>query len=433
MIYTISEWLATISESLIIFLFLIKTLNYKEISKSKKIIGTISFCVLQCTVSLLLDYFFKFEGLLIFLNVVIYMAFTIVMLKKNVWLKIIAVILSFAVLFIVNLATALVTSLVMGNTPTDVIELRDPTRILLLFITKLLLAFALSIISGLIAKRKAVFNISQSLAMTSVFLITFIAGVILEKIVIENEIANWQTTMIVVCLIAINVLLFFVLYQISYKNRIESNQDLLKMQIMNEEKKLQDSIRWNTEVETLRHDLKNHLLCVAEYIKENKTDSALEYIDKLTERVKNAAPYHIFTHSIAVNAILDLKKLVCQENKIDIKYFILEELPDVDDADLCTVLSNLLDNAIEAEMKEDVKEIRVSIKKARNYLRIVIQNKVSSSVLEKNKMLSTTKDNNKIHGFGIQSVENTIEKNDGMYSFYEEKGWFVADVMLKLS
>ena len=61
MIYTISEWLATISESLIIFLFLIKTLNYKEISKSKKIIGTISFCVLQCTVSLLLDYFFKFE------------------------------------------------------------------------------------------------------------------------------------------------------------------------------------------------------------------------------------------------------------------------------------------------------------------------------------------------------------------------------------
>ena len=433
MIYTISEWLATISEILIIFLFLIKTLNYKEISKSKKIIGTIAFCVLQCTVSLLLDYFFKFEGLLIFLNIVIYMAFTIVMLKRNVWLKILTVIISFAVLFIINLTITLVTSLVMGNTPTDVIELRDPTRILLLFITKLLLAFALSIISELISKRKAVFNISQSLAMTSVFLITFIAGVILEKIIIENEITNWQTTMIVICMLAINALLFFVLYQISYKNRIESNQALLKMQIMNEEKKLQDSIRWNTEVETLRHDLKNHLLCVAEYIKEDKADLALEYIDKLTERVKNATPYHILTHSIAVNAILDLKKLVCQENKIDIKYFILEELPNVDDADLCTVLSNLLDNAIEAEMKEDVKEIRVSIKKARNYLRIVIQNKVSSSVLEKNKMLSTTKENNKIHGFGIQSVENTVEKNDGMYSFYEEKGWFVADVMLKLS
>ena len=433
MIYTLSEWLATISEGLIFFLFLIKTLDYKQISKYKKIIGTTSFCVLQCTVSLLLDYLFKFEGLLIFLHIIVYMAFAITMLKKSIWLKIITVIISFAVLFIIDLATALVTSLVMGNTTTDVIELRDPIRILLLLITRLLFIIALSIISGLIAKRKAVFNIPQSLAMTSIFLITFIAGVILEKIVVENEIANWQTTIIVICLIAINALLFFVLYQISYRNRIENNQALLKMQVMNEEKKLQDSIRWNTEVETLRHDLKNHLLCVAEYIKENKTDSALEYIDKLTERVKNATPYHIFTHSIAVNAILDLKKLVCQENKIDIKYFILEELPDVDDTDLCTVLSNLLDNAIEAEMKEDIKEIRVSIKKVRNYLRIVIQNKVSSSVLDNNKMLSTTKENSKIHGFGIQSVENTVDKNNGMYSFYEEKGWFVADVMLKLS
>ena len=48
-------------------------------------------------------------------------------------------------------------------------------------------------------------------------------------------------------------------------------------------------------------------------------------------------------------------------------------------------------------------------------------------------MLSTTKDNTKLHGFGIQSVESTVEKNDGMFSFYEESGWFVADVMLKLS
>ena len=75
----------------------------------------------------------------------------------------------------------------------------------------------------------------------------------------------------------------------------------------------------------------------------------------------------------------------------------------------------------------------MSIKTVKNYLRIVIQNRVSESVLSRNKMLSTTKDNTKLHGFGIQSVESTVEKNDGMFSFYEESGWFVADVMLKLS
>lgn len=62
MIYTVSEWLATISESLIIFFFLVKILSYKNMTQSKKIIGTIIFCCLQCTSSLVLDQFFFFVG-----------------------------------------------------------------------------------------------------------------------------------------------------------------------------------------------------------------------------------------------------------------------------------------------------------------------------------------------------------------------------------
>lgn len=61
MIYTVSEWLATISESLIIFFFLVKILSYKPMARSKKIIGTVVFCCLQCTSSLILDQFFVFD------------------------------------------------------------------------------------------------------------------------------------------------------------------------------------------------------------------------------------------------------------------------------------------------------------------------------------------------------------------------------------
>ena len=60
----------------------------------------------------------------------------------------------------------------------------------------------------------------------------------------------------------------------------------MKLQIANEQQKLQDSIRWNTEVNTLRHDLKNHLLCISEYIRLQQTDTAMEYIAKLTGQVK---------------------------------------------------------------------------------------------------------------------------------------------------
>ena len=110
MIYTVSEWLATISESLIIFFFLVKILSYKNMTQSKKIIGTIIFCCLQCTSSLVLDQFFSFEGIFIIINIVIYLLFCWTMLEKPIWFQTIVILLVFACLFTISIATMLITS-----------------------------------------------------------------------------------------------------------------------------------------------------------------------------------------------------------------------------------------------------------------------------------------------------------------------------------
>lgn len=123
---------------------------------------------------------------------------------------------------------------------------------------------------------------------------------------------------------------------------------------------------------------------------------------------------------------------MCDENQIDIKYFVLEEFPKIDETDLCVILANLLDNAIEAASKEEKRNIRLSTNIVGNYFRIVVQNQIARSVLKNNKNLGTTKKNQKIHGFGLQSVEDAVVRNDGMSNFSEENGWFVADIMLKI-
>ena len=432
MIYTVSEWLATISESLIIFFFLVKILSYKNMAQSKKIIGTVVFCCLQCTSSLILDQFFVFEGLYVIITIVIYLLFCWIMLENPIWLQTIVILLVFACLFTINIATMLITSLLTHSTSADVLLLRNPVRILLLFITKAMLIFTLIILTNIFEKKKVIFHVSQCIIMTAVLLTTLFSGAVMEKIVIDTDVASWEVSAIVICMIAINILLFSVLYLTSSRNRVENNQALLKLQIANEQQKLQDSIRWNTEVNTLRHDLKNHLLCISEYIRLQQTNAAMEYIEKLTGQVKKELPYHMMTNSVAVNAILDLKKLVCDENQIDIKYFVLEELPKIDETDLCVILANLLDNAIEAASKEEKRQIRLSMEIIGNYFRIVVQNQIAESVLKNNKKLGTTKKNRKIHGFGLQSVEDAVERNDGMSNFSEENGWFVADVMLKI-
>ena len=341
--------------------------------------------------------------------------------------------LAFSCLFCINSAVAVSASSVTGLTSTEVFALRNPVRIFLLFITKVMFVFALSLFSSFFRKKKLLFHPVQCISMAFIFLITFIVGVVLQRIQVKNNIASWESTIIVICLISINCLLFFILFQFTSQNRIKMNHALLRVQMENEQKKLQDSVRWSMEVETLRHDLKNHLFCVSEYIKSQKLQEALQYIEQITGRVQRDIPHHILTEHLALNAILDLKRMECEENQIDLKCFIMEKMPVFEEVDLCIILSNLLDNAIEAEQKEQKKEIRLSISTVGNYMHITIQNTISESVLKKNKALKTSKANAKLHGFGIQSVTETVLKHDGMIDFYEENCWFVADVMVKLN
>lgn len=178
------------------------------------------------------------------------------MLENPIWLQTIVILLVFACLFTINIATMLITSLLTHSTSADVLLLRNPVRILLLFITKAMLIFTLIILTNIFEKKKVIFHVSQCIIMTAVLLTTLFSGAVMEKIVIDTDVASWEVSAIVICMIAINILLFSVLYLTSSRNRVENNQALLKLQIANEQQKLQDSIRWNTEVNTLRHDLK---------------------------------------------------------------------------------------------------------------------------------------------------------------------------------
>lgn len=433
MIYMIAEWVATISESVILFIFLITTLSYKTERTDVKMLGTLLFCTLQCAIVFIFNRLYLFEGVLIILNMLIYIMFCRVLLRHNFWYQCIIVLLAFSALFCINSAVAVFASSVTGLTSAEIFALRNPVRIFLLFITKAMLIFVLVLFSSFFRKKKMLFHPAQCISMAFIILITFIVGVVLQRIQVENNIASWESTVIVICLIAINCLLFFILFQFITQNRIKMNQSILKVQIENEQKKLQDSVRWSTEVETLRHDLKNHLFCISAYIKSKKHQEALDYIEQITDRVQRDIPHYVLTEHPALNAILDQKRMECEEYEINLKCFIMEKMPDFNEVDLCIILSNLLDNAIEAEKKEQEKEVRLSIVTYGNYLRITIQNTITESVLQKNKALRTSKPNARLHGYGIQSITETVQKHDGMMEFYEEDNWFIADIMVKLN
>ena len=102
----------------------------------------------------------------------------------------------------------------------------------------------------------------------------------------------------------------------------------------------------------------------------------------------------------------------------------------ISDVDICILLGNLLDNAIEASRGNDRKEIELYIMKNQGELEIKVENRITVPVLGGNTGLKTTKKDKKNHGFGIVSVKNIVEKYHGLMDVYEKNGKFCVSVIL---
>ena len=171
---------------------------------------------------------------------------------------------------------------------------------------------------------------------------------------------------------------------------------------------------------TLQHDYKNHLLALSELVKENKNQEALEYIYAYIDYTKNSEN-DVKSGNDIVDIIVNSKMAEAKEKLIEFKYDIeyLNDLP-IADIDLCALLANLLDNAIEACEKVIEKEVKISLNVYRRNDLLIIQiiNSVSSSVMNKPQVFKTDKANCQLHGWGMRSIDQVICKYGGSKEYY---------------
>lgn len=179
------------------------------------------------------------------------------------------------------------------------------------------------------------------------------------------------------------------------------------------------------QVRRLKHDMKNHMLVLASYLNESEYENAKMYTSEILDKL-NAIHSYIETDNSLLNHILNQKLEFARQNKISIKAEI-ENLgfSKMESMDFTALLSNMLDNAIEACMKEEVREMHVTIALRRGYEAIIVKNRIGRSVLNTNPNLMTDKEADS-HGMGIGQIRALVEKNGGICDFYEEEGFFYA-------
>ena len=181
-----------------------------------------------------------------------------------------------------------------------------------------------------------------------------------------------------------------------------------------------------------KHDYHNHIQTLLALCDDKERTK--EYLWKLNDDLSSVDTV-IKTGNVMVDAILNSKISLIKSKGIlvNAKAIVPAELA-VSEIDLCTVIGNLLDNAMEAVMRQTEDEdkfIRVFIGILKEQLYISVYNSTGGELKKRKNIYVSTKGSEN-HGFGLASVDRIVKKYKGFINRQNEEGVFATEIMLPL-
>ncbi len=180
-----------------------------------------------------------------------------------------------------------------------------------------------------------------------------------------------------------------------------------------------------------RHDYRNHIQTLKAYASMNDMDAIKKYLDLLDHDLTTVDTV-IKTGNAMADAILNSKISLAKSKHIEVK--VTAHIPyqlKSSDIDLCCIIGNLFDNAIEASMKlpKEKRLIRVYMDMKNTQLYISFTNFTASKKMKKmGNLFHTTKGEG--HGLGLKRIDAIVERLDGYISRNSEDGAFTTEILL---
>lgn len=268
--------------------------------------------------------------------------------------------------------------------------------------------------------------------ITTIFYIIFLIVVLLSIAMSRNVDFSliWQKTFLILDMLMFiaNIIVLKMIFHINQQNHYEMENALLHMQITQQEKRIREEEKNYREVQLLRHDLKRYLVTYRQLLQEGKYEVIEADIDKILGKRLNTN-HCVYTENTILNAVICEKMEQCSIKNIKIEVQVNAD-KDMDSIEYGVVLSNLLDNAIEAEEqeKEENRYICLNIGVEQNMIHLVVSNYISESVLQNNALLETSKKNKQLHGIGLRGVKEFVNNKEGEIEIFEENHMFVVHI-----
>lgn len=383
-------------------------------SKSKEICYIALFYVINTT--LYLSYHISWVNLLC--NVVgIYMIATLYC--KNNKMRIFVTLSG----YLVNMGCDVIGTLLFINYEEGekYIELFQIVTVLLIFICVLL-------IERIICSKSSEKN-ADNLALLIVPFSSIMIIVVLFYCSDEPE----KMVLITVCigLVIINMLIFY-LYNLLMKSISERYEnEILKQKVLIYSEQIDVILRNEEQVKSLKHDMKHHIGELKHFLETENVKEAIDYLGNMLMSIQTPADA-VTSGNLEIDGVLNymLNKARTVLKSTNVRIQIPEKMKHT--FDIVVVLSNLLENAIEAAKNTEQKFMNVDVLYKQGVIKIEISNSCNEGdlIFINDKKLGTSKKDEAQHGIGLTSVQRIVEKNQGLLQIEHNEGVFCVKVMM---
>lgn len=309
-------------------------------------------------------------------------------------------------------------------------------RILCIIITNILLFFVLKLIIRL--KKKCSFPKPSAYA---IFICTLAVIYIVEEALysLYNQYGSQSALPFFIayigllfCVILLITLFHTVSNDTERENRYQAEISLLTLSKQHQ----RELSQMYEDLTTRQHDYKQHLQMLRELVSNDKDSTAEKYLNSVIS--DNLSDEMIVTGSPEIDALLTAKRRIMRERGIEFIYvpYPLASLP-IHVLDFCTIVGNLLDNAIEGvgriKPAPASPSIRLAFSRSWDMFYIYCENPCDTSTIIKEKdhfVSSKQKTEPGMHGIGMHSINAIADRDEGRVEFYIEGNTFYAKVVL---
>ncbi|MBQ7944273.1 MAG: GHKL domain-containing protein, partial [Lachnospiraceae bacterium] len=320
----------------------------------------------------------------------------------------------------------------------SMVEMRDSYYVqgsLLIVLGKMFLFVIILLIRKLLKKESLAYLHDMEwirFLVFPIFTILAIVGMVSTSGNLINQTQKNVYISIAFGLAGMNLVVFYMIRDISTREMQISEAKIFRLQVENQTR-MYRSISENFDKQRKKtHEYKNQIMCIEALIKKRRFEELEEYIEGIQENLREETDA-INTNHVIVDAILNTKYREMMVKNI-VFIFKINDLAEISisDEDIVTILSNLLNNAIEAcEQCSGKRIVKLKMVKEDDFLTISVRNTYGNQIVESGEeLLTSKKEDVEEHGIGVKNIVETITKYAGSYVVKHDEEEFCFSILI---